>query len=105
MQLRKILPILIITMHCFSAATAQDFIYSQINNTSFLYNPALTGHLPSSYRLAILARSQWANIDGGYKNVSFAGDFNRYSLTNNNMGFGFAVSQEMAFGDKLIKAT
>jgi type IX secretion system PorP/SprF family membrane protein len=102
MQLRKILPILIITIHCFSAATAQDFIYSQINNTSFLYNPALTGHVPSSYRLAALFRSQWASIDGGYQNYSLAGDFNRFSLTNNNMGLGLAISQETAFKGNLI---
>lgn len=102
MQLRKILPILIITIHCFSTAAAQDFIYSQINNTSFLYNPALTGHVPSSYRLTAFFRSQWASIDGGYKNYSFAGDFNRFSLTNNNMGLGLAISQETAFKDKLI---
>ena len=105
MQLKKILPILIIAIHCFSTATAQDFIYSQINNTSFLYNPALTGHVPSSYRLAALFRSQWTGIDGGYKNYSFAGDFNRFSLTNNNMGLGLAVSQETAFNDKLINNT
>lgn len=79
----------------------QDFIFSQPQASSLAYNPALTGHIPSTYRLTAQAKSQWNDIDGGYKNVLVAADFNRFSLTQNNAGLGLVVSQEQSMGGRV----
>ena len=87
-------------------AKAQDFSYSQFYNSAFIFNPALTGHLPSSYRLTLMARNQWNNpagnsIDGGYKNYSFAADGNFYNPNLNTLGFGLVIDQEESMGGAL----
>lgn len=80
---------------------AQDFSYSQFYNASFLYNPALTGHLPSAYRLTSMYRSQWQNIDGGFQNYTFAADANLYSPSSNTLGYGIIVNQEESMNGRL----
>ncbi len=85
---------------------AQDFSYSQFYNSAFIFNPALTGHVPSSYRLTLMARNQWNNpggnsIDGGYKNYSFAADGNFYNPNLNTLGYGLMINQEESMGGAL----
>lgn len=81
---------------------AQDFTFSQFYHTNFIYNPALTGHIPASYRLATLYRQQWGNIGGGFQNYALAGDIN---LNDNNFGtkpgLGIALMQEESMGGNL----
>lgn len=79
----------------------QDYIFSQPQATSFAYNPALTGHIPSTYRLTAQAKSQWNDIDGGYKNALVAADFNRFAISSNNAGLGLVVSQEQSMGGRV----
>ena len=101
-NIQKLFLLLCFTLSSLASVQSQDFIYSQITNTAFLYNPALTGHIPSAYRLTALYRNQWYNIDGGYQNYSFAADMNRFSMTNNNIGLGFMASQEQSMNGRLI---
>lgn len=98
-KLDKIL--LILLLFSFSYSGAQDFTFSQHNNATFLYNPALTGHLAGAYRLSLMSRQQWMSIDGGFKNYSFTGDMNRFSATDNTIGFGFMATAEESMDGKL----
>lgn len=94
--------ILLLIVISSATVNAQDFTFSQFYHTNFLYNPALTGHIPSSYRLAILYRQQWLNIDGGFKNYAFTADIN---FNNKNSGtkpaFGLAAMQEEGMEGRL----
>lgn len=86
-----------------SSLQAQDFAYSQFYHSAFLYNPALTGHIPSSYRLAVVHRQQWTKIDGGYKTSSFTADLNRFSTSLNTIGFGFAAYSDQSMNGNFIQ--
>ncbi len=96
----KLYTILLILL-CSSTLQRQDFTFSQFYHTNFIYNPALTGHIAGSYRLALLTRSQWADIDGGFKNHAFVGDFNRFNYGKTKLGLGIAILQDESFGGKL----
>lgn len=96
----KTILLLIVLFH-FSYSQAQDFAFSQHHNATFLYNPALTGHLPSSYRISLMSRQQWKSIGGGFNNYSFTGDMNRFSATDNTIGFGLMAATEESMEGKL----
>ncbi len=83
--------------------TAQDIHFSQFYNMPLHQNPALTGHIPGSYRAKVLYRNQWNTITGGgvYSTpaISFDMNFkpgNQESL--NSLGAGIVVLNDQTGG-------
>lgn len=65
---------------------SQYYIYPQ------WLNPGLTGVMDGDYRVAAIYRSQWQNIDGGFKTVGLAADF----ATEKDINFGIGIFQQSA---------
>jgi type IX secretion system PorP/SprF family membrane protein len=65
---------------------SQYYIYPQ------WLNPALTGVMDGDYRVAGIYRSQWQNIDNGFKTIGVAAEF----ATNKDINYGIGIFQQSA---------
>jgi type IX secretion system PorP/SprF family membrane protein len=65
---------------------SQTYVYPQS------LNPALTGIIDGDYRVAGIYRSQWANIDGGFKTIGLAAEM----VTEKNINLGVGLFQQSA---------
>jgi type IX secretion system PorP/SprF family membrane protein len=75
---------------------AQDLRYSQYFNTPSLLNPALTGIMPSDYRLGIIHRKQWISLQNPYTSFSGYADYNikRTGKRLSKIGLGLTFSND-----------
>jgi type IX secretion system PorP/SprF family membrane protein len=75
----------------FSAASAQDYRFSQFYNSPITLNPALTGKVDGMFRVALNYRNQWFNVaDKPY--VTYAGSFDiPILLKKDALGLGMQV--------------
>ena len=87
---------------------AQDLRYSQFFNTPSLLNPALTGIMPSDYRVGIIHRKQWISLQNPYTSFSGYADYNikkpgkqlskiglGVTFSNDNVGNGIFVNNQV----------
>lgn len=87
---------------------AQDLRYSQFFNTPSLLNPALTGIMPSDYRLGIIHRKQWVSLQNPYTSFSGFADYNikrsgkrlskiglGLTFSNDNVGNGIFINNQL----------
>lgn len=65
---------------------SQYYIYPQ------WLNPALTGVMDGDYRVAAIYRSQWANIDNGFKTIGLAAEL----VTNKDINVGVGMFSQQA---------
>jgi len=83
---------------------AQDFHFSQINETPLLINPALTGAFEGNLRAHIYFRNQWAKVINPYETFGASID-GKLSLTggtkkgrgsydNGFLSFGFSIMKD-----------
>jgi type IX secretion system PorP/SprF family membrane protein len=74
-------------------ATAQvDPHFSQYYAYPGFVNPALTGVIDGDYRVTAMYRSQWGNMNGGFKTPGVAADFH----TGKNVNLGVNVMNQSA---------
>ncbi|MFY8033133.1 MAG: PorP/SprF family type IX secretion system membrane protein [Flexibacteraceae bacterium] len=75
---------------------AQDLRYSQFFNTPSLLNPALTGIMPSDYRVGIIHRKQWVSLQNPYTSFSGYADYNirKPGKQLNKIGLGLTFSND-----------
>ena len=77
---------------------AQDIHFSQTQANPLFLNPALTGVIPTDYRLVIVHRSQWNTFTNAYKTVAASFDhkqsFRRFPFAD--LGLGFSILSDRA---------
>lgn len=91
--------ILLIPAFLFSLfAFSQDVHFSQFMNSSFLYNPGMTGMVNGSHRFLVNYRSQWAGIADPYNTYSFTYDTKAFTKATNKakMGIGLGAFKDVA---------
>lgn len=66
--------VLILLLSFRLVAMAQDPYFSQYFSSPLTFNPALTGYIDGSHRLAVNYRSQWANISTPYHTAAVSFD-------------------------------
>jgi type IX secretion system PorP/SprF family membrane protein len=89
-------------------ANGQDLRYSQFFNTPSLLNPALTGIMPSDYRVGIIHRKQWVSLQNPYTSFTGYADYNirkpgkklnkiglGLTFSNDNVGNGIFVNNQL----------
>lgn len=85
-------------------AHAQDFHFSQFYNAPILVNPSLTGKCSEDFRLSLIHRNQWKQINSPYTTTALAGDVNFVNLpfAVDKIGVGlYAMNDEL--GDGIFK--
>jgi type IX secretion system PorP/SprF family membrane protein len=89
-----IIPILLTGLLTFG----QDIHFSQIMNSSFLYNPGNTGLINGRHRALLNYRSQWGSIAAPYNTYSFTYDTKAFTKATNKaqMGIGLGVYKDVA---------
>ncbi len=70
--MKKVLVIL--SLFISSLTFAQDIHFSQILNSSFLYNPGQVGMINGNHRGLLNYRTQWGSVAEPYKTYSFTYD-------------------------------
>lgn len=86
---------------CCSNLYAQDPYFSQYFSSPLTFNPAFTGFIDGSHRLAVNYRNQWANIGDAYQTgaVSFDTRIMRNHIgTNDKWGLGVHALYDQAAG-------
>lgn len=71
--MRKFKICILLCLFC-SVAVGQDPYFSQYFSSPLSFNPALTGYMDGSHRLAVNFRNQWANIATPYQTAAFSFD-------------------------------
>jgi type IX secretion system PorP/SprF family membrane protein len=61
--MKNTITLIYLTIIC-AIGHAQDMSFSNLENAPLYYNPALTGVSPTSNRMAITYRNQWASVSG-----------------------------------------
>jgi type IX secretion system PorP/SprF family membrane protein len=84
-------------------AQAQDIHFSQFYSAPLLLNPAMTGNVAESYRVALSYRNQWASIPAPYSTVAASVDASLLGcqLGVDHVGVGLAISNDRS-GDGLL---
>jgi len=113
-NLYKILAVSLITFS-FQLATnncnAQDIHFTMYDATPVLSNPATAGVFNGDFRGVLNYRSQWSNINGGYKtySVNFDGGMFKNKWKNGYLGYGLSAYKDIAgttnFGTTKINLT
>jgi len=84
---------LVVTNYCFS----QDMHFSQFQNYSQQYNPALTGQFEQLLKVQAGRREQWNSVVNGYETNALDAQYKLLSNFNNNfLGFGLLALQDKA---------
>jgi type IX secretion system PorP/SprF family membrane protein len=99
-EMRKLTLYLLLLFSC-SVATGQDPYFSQYFSSPLSFNPALTGYIDGSQRLAVNFRNQWANISTPYQTaaVSFDTRIMRKQLPDRDRwGLGLHAMYDVAAG-------
>ena len=96
MMMKKVILIPLILLGLF--ASAQDVHFSQFMNSSFLYNPGMTGMVNGSHRFLLNYRSQWAGVADPYNTYSFTYDTKVFRKVTNKakMGLGLGAFKDVA---------
>ncbi|MFN8299131.1 MAG: PorP/SprF family type IX secretion system membrane protein [Chitinophagales bacterium] len=94
--MRKVLPILLLTLSLFTAR-AQDPHFSQFYMTPVYLNPALTGAFDGNYRITALFRGQWGEVLRNestpmYRTYTASADFRTLKGFKKGDAFGFGAS-------------
>jgi type IX secretion system PorP/SprF family membrane protein len=63
---------------------AQDYHFSQLNNTPLAVNPALTGGFEADIRAMTNYKNQWTSFDPSFRTISGAVDM-KFDLSNTSM--------------------
>lgn len=71
--MRKYTLSILLCLSCF-VGVGQDPYFSQYFSSPLSFNPALTGYMDGSHRLAVNFRNQWANISTPYQTASVSFD-------------------------------
>lgn len=90
-----------IVLFCCSSLFAQDPYFSQYFSSPLTFNPAFTGFIDGSHRLAVNFRNQWANIGDPYQTgtVSFDTRIMRNQIgANDKWGLGVHALYDQAAG-------
>ncbi len=76
----------------------QDIHFSQFDFNPLFLNPALTGTMPTQYRVTLSHRSQWNSFTNAYKTISASVDHGRevFFLPSGRIGLGLAVLSDRA---------
>lgn len=87
-----------------SFVQAQDFHFSQFFNAPVIVNPALTGKYSEDFRLSLIHRSQWKQINTPYTTSAVSGDINfvKLPVSLDKVGLGFYLMND-ELGDGIFK--
>jgi len=105
--MKKIL-LYIVCMFCIFCAHAQNYHFSQFYSTPLWNNPALTGYIPGSYRIAANFRSQWMGGGSPYLTGSLSTDFRVLKngiAEGNKLGVGLALLSDQSMNGALKQNT
>lgn len=100
----KVNLLLLLALAVGAAAKAQTFNFSQFHSVPLAINPALTGDINGTYRLAGNLRSQWSNGGTPYLTGSIGADFQllkNHLNEGNKWGIGFHVLNDQSNGGGL----
>jgi len=77
---------------------SQDVHFSQFMNSSFLYNPGMTGMVNGDHRALLNYRSQWGGVADAYNTYSFTYDTKAFKKASNKakMGIGIGAFKDVA---------
>ncbi|HQW83724.1 MAG TPA: PorP/SprF family type IX secretion system membrane protein [Ferruginibacter sp.] len=99
-RLKKVLLVLIVSLHINIFMQAQDLHFSQFFNSPLTTNPANTGFIPDAdYRIGANYRNQWSSVmTVPYRTISIFGDAQvfRNKLENGWLGVGALVLSDKA---------
>ena len=105
--MKKIL-LFISCMVCIHCGYAQNYHFSQFYSTPLWNNPAFTGYIPGSYRVAANFRSQWMGGGSPYLTGSLSGDFSvlkNHIAEGNKLGVGLALLSDQSMSGALKQNT
>ncbi|HEX8545466.1 MAG TPA: PorP/SprF family type IX secretion system membrane protein [Cytophagaceae bacterium] len=83
---------------------AQDFHFSQFYNFPVAINPAMTGKIKEDFRISLIHRSQWKQINSPYTTSALSADMNFRNLPLNieKAGVGIYLMND-ELGDGIFK--
>ena len=87
----------------FQIGTAQDIHYSQFYNSPLTLNPALTGKIGGSFRVALNYRNQWFGVIDGYSPfVTPSASFDKpFAFSKDALGIGILLLNDKTGHNRL----